>query len=91
MRISDLISFKIFAGLVTCSISTPAPCSPLPNFPQESPTATPTPVPKQSTEEATTKTEETTTKVESEVRTVPDGGSATSFNEISSEDPAQVH
>ncbi|KAL5259488.1 hypothetical protein ACHWQZ_G009808 [Mnemiopsis leidyi] len=48
----------------------------------ESPNSTPTPAPKQPAEE-------TSTKVESEVRTVPDGGSATSFNEVSTEDPSK--
>ena len=42
---------------------------------------TPTPAPKQQSEDA---------KVESDIRTLPDGGSATSFNEITSADSVQV-
>ena len=50
---------------------------------QESPATTPTAVAKQQPEDVST-------KVEAEIRTVPDGGSATSFNEITSSDPVQV-
>ncbi|XP_063681016.1 membrane-associated guanylate kinase, WW and PDZ domain-containing protein 1-like isoform X4 [Bolinopsis microptera] len=48
----------------------------------ESPATTPTPAPKQQSEDVTP-------KVESEIRTLPDGGSATSFNETASADPVQ--
>ena len=50
---------------------------------QESPATTPSAVAKQQPENVNP-------KVEAEIRTVPDGGSATSFNEITSSDPVQV-
>jgi hypothetical protein len=50
---------------------------------QDGPGSTSSTVPKEQTGDVSP-------KVESEVRTHPDGGSATSFNEMTSEDPAQV-